>query len=152
MAIESRADAGSRPLSEAPRPVVRGSRIPGRTVLLVASFGALLAFLDATIVNIAFPSMREDFPDESIGTISWVLNAYNIVFASFMIVFGRLSDVMGRRRLYLFGVVLFTLASLACAVAPSVALLVAARVVQALGAAMLVPASLAVVIEGAAAG
>ncbi|MDW4572896.1 MFS transporter [Microbacterium sp. M3] len=118
----------------------------------MASFGALLAFLDATIVNIAFPSMREDFPDESIGTISWVLNAYNIVFASFMIVFGRLSDVMGRRRLYLVGVGLFTLASLACAAAPTVEVLVLARVVQALGAAMLVPASLAVVIDGAPAG
>ena len=152
MATESRVGTGPDLPRATPRAATRPSRIPGRTVLLVASFGALLAFLDATIVNIAFPSMREDFPDASIGTISWVLNAYNIVFASFMIVFGRLSDVVGRRRLYLVGVGLFTLASLVCALAPTVGLLVAARVVQALGAAMLVPASLAVVIEGAPAG
>lgn len=128
--------------------VVRRGRVPERTVLLVASFGALLAFLDATIVNIAFPSIRESFPDDSIGDISWVLNAYNIVFAAFMIVFGRLCDLVGRRRVYLLGVALFTLSSLACALAPSVGVLVGARVSQALGAAMLVPASLAVVIDG----
>jgi MFS family permease len=104
MATESRVGTGPDLPRATSRAATRPSRIPGRTVLLVASFGALLAFLDATIVNIAFPSMREDFPDASIGTISWVLNAYNIVFASFMIVFGRLSDVVGRRRLYLVGV------------------------------------------------
>ncbi|WP_052226261.1 MDR family MFS transporter/patatin-like phospholipase family protein [Microbacterium mangrovi] len=155
MAIESRVDHGVPAPGDpapTPRPVVRHSRISGRTVLLVASFGALLAFLDATIVNIAFPSIRADFPHDDIGTISWVLNAYNIVFASFMIVFGRLSDVVGRRRLYLWGIALFTLASAVCAAAPTIGVLVAARVVQALGAAMLVPASLAVVIDGSAPG
>ncbi|REJ07803.1 MFS transporter [Microbacterium bovistercoris] len=131
---------------------LRRGRIPGRTVLLVASFGAVLAFLDATIVNIAFPSIRESFPDDSIGTISWVLNAFNIVFAAFMIVFGRLGDVVGRKRLYLIGIGLFTIASVICALAPSVGMLVAGRILQALGAAMIVPASLALVIEGFPAG
>ncbi|MFC6704808.1 MFS transporter [Flexivirga alba] len=126
----------------------RRARIPQRTVLLVASGGALLAFLDVTIVNVAFPSIRDSFGSASIGTISWVLNAYNIIFAAFLIIFGRLGDLIGRRRLYLLGVLLFTLCSAICALAPSVEVLVAARVVQALGAAMLVPASLAVVIDG----
>ncbi|WP_308492748.1 MFS transporter [Microbacterium terrisoli] len=128
--------------------VLRRGRIPERTVLVVASIGAVLAFLDATIVNIAFPSIAASFPGESVGTVSWVLNAFNVVFASFMIVFGRLGDVMGRRTLYLVGIVLFTVASVVCALAPSIGVLIGARVVQALGAAMIVPASLALVIEG----
>jgi EmrB/QacA subfamily drug resistance transporter len=119
---------------------------PGR-VLLVESFGAFLAFLDATIVNVAFPSIRESFPGTSIGDLSWVLNAYNVVFAAFLIVCGRLADLLGRRRGFLAGIALFTAASALCGAAPSVELLVAARVLQALGAAMLVPASLALVVE-----
>ncbi|KRE42689.1 MDR family MFS transporter/patatin-like phospholipase family protein [Knoellia sp. Soil729] len=137
---------GLRAATPAPATPRRG-RVAPRTVLLVASFGALLAFLDATIVNVAFPSIRESFPGTSIGTISWVLNAYNIVLAAFLIVCGRLCDLLGRRRLYIAGIALFTLASLWCAAATSIDVLVIARVFQALGAAMLIPASLALVIE-----
>lgn len=115
-------------------------------MLIVASFGAFLAFLDATIVNVAFPSIRESFPSADIGALSWVLNAYNIIFAAFLILFGRLTDLLGRRRSFVSGVAVFTVASVLCGIAPSVELLVAARVLQALGAAMLVPASLALVI------
>ena len=123
------------------------ARIAPPTVLLVASFGAFLAFLDATIVNVAFPSIRASFPASSISSLSWVLNAYNIVFAAFLVVSGRLADLIGRRRSYVAGIALFTLASCWCAAAPSLELLVAGRVVQALGSAMLVPASLALVVE-----
>ncbi len=123
----------------------RVPRIPG--LLLVASFGAFLAFLDATIVNVAFPSIRASFPGTTIGNLSWVLNAYNIVFAAFLIVCGRLTDLLGRRRAFVTGVVVFTVSSVLCGAAPSVGFLVAARVVQALGAALLVPASLALVVE-----
>jgi EmrB/QacA subfamily drug resistance transporter len=126
---------------------VQSARVPASRVLLVAAFGAFLAFLDATIVNVAFPSIRASFPGTSIGGLSWVLNAYNIVFAAFLIVFGRLTDLLGRRRAFVAGVVLFTVASALCGAAPSLAFLVAARVLQALGAAMLVPASLALVVE-----
>ena len=69
-------------------------RVPQGQVLLVACSGAFLAFLDATIVNVAFPSIRESFDDTSIGDLSWVLNAYNIVFAAFLVVFGRLADLL----------------------------------------------------------
>jgi EmrB/QacA subfamily drug resistance transporter len=113
----------------------------------VACFGAFLAFLDATIVNVAFPSIRESFPEASIGGLSWVLNAYNIVFAAFLVVCGRLTDLIGRKRAYAGGIALFTLASVWCAAAGSLEVLVAGRVLQALGAAMLVPASLAIVVE-----
>ncbi|WP_323742769.1 DHA2 family efflux MFS transporter permease subunit [Nocardioides islandensis] len=124
----------------------RGRAAPTR-VLLVACFGAFLAFLDATIVNVAFPSIRESFPEASIGALSWVLNAYNIVFAAFLVVCGRLTDLIGRKRAYAGGITLFTLASVWCAAAGNLELLVAGRVLQALGAAMLVPASLAIVVE-----
>src|SRR3954471_22364868 len=126
---------------------LQSARVPASRVLLVAAFGAFLAFLDATIVNVAFPSIRESFPGTSIGGLSWVLNAYNIVFAAFLIVFGRLTDLLGRRRAFVAGVLLFTLASALCGAAPTLSLLVAARVLQALGAALLVPASLALVVE-----
>ncbi len=129
------------------RPVRRKGRIPERTVLLVASFGAFLAFLDATVVNVAFPNIRDSFPTSTIANLSWILNAYSIVFAAFLIVSGRIADLLGRRRAFTSGVLVFTVASAICAIAPSVGFLVGARVVQAFGAAVLVPASLALVVE-----
>ncbi len=84
------------------------TRVPPSRVLLVAGFGAFLAFLDATIVNVAFPSIRESFSDTTIGELSWVLNAYNIVFAASLILCGRLTDVVGRRRSFVAGVAVFT--------------------------------------------
>lgn len=117
-------------------------------VLLVASFGAFLAFLDSTIVNIAFPDIQRSFPSYPISTLSWILNAYNIVFAAFLVAAGRIADVLGRRRTFVFGVGLFTVASGFCAAAGSVEQLIAFRVLQGLGAAILVPASLALVVEG----
>ena len=63
--------------------------------LAVASLGALLAFVDATIVNVAFPSIRESFPGSSLEALSWVLNVYNIVFAAFLVAAGRFADLFG---------------------------------------------------------
>lgn len=137
--------ADVRPDSRATETVKRG-RVSSGTVLGIASFGAFLAFLDATIVNVAFPSIRESFPDSTISNLSWILNAYNIVFAAFLVPFGRMSDLIGRRRAFVWGVLVFTVASVLCALSPSVGFLIGARVVQALGAAMLVPASLALVV------
>ncbi|EUA89432.1 sugar (and other) transporter family protein [Mycobacterium ulcerans str. Harvey] len=117
-------------------------------VLLVAAFGAFLAFLDSTIVNIAFPDIQKSFPSYDLGSLSWILNAYNIVFAAFLVAAGRMADLLGRRRTFTFGVVIFTIASGLCAVAGSGEWLVAFRVLQGIGAAVLVPASLALVVEG----
>jgi EmrB/QacA subfamily drug resistance transporter len=130
-----------------PAPGRSKGRIPERTVLLVASFGAFLAFLDATIVNVAFPSIQHSFPQSSISSLSWILNAYSIVFAAFLVVSGRLADLLGRRWAFTSGVLVFTVASAFCAIAGSVGILVGARIVQALGAAILVPASLALVVQ-----
>ena len=118
-----------------------------RVVLAIASLGAAVAFIDATIVNIAFPNIGRSFPGTSISSLSWVLNAYNIVFAAFLVAAGRMADLIGRRRAFIFGLELFTAASVLCAVAPSAELLIAFRVIQALGAAFLVPSSLALVLN-----
>jgi NTE family protein len=106
-----------------------------------------MAFVDATIVNIAIPSIAGQFPTAPLSSVSWVLNAYNIVFAAFLVGGGQLADLLGRRRVFSFALVVFTLGSALCALAPSLGLLVAARVVQALGASVLVPSSLAIVLE-----
>jgi NTE family protein len=126
---------------------LRRRTVPPRTVLAVAALGVFMAFVDATIVNIAFPDMQRSFPTVTIAGLSWVLNAYNIVFAAFLVAAGRFADLLGRKRTFEAGLVLFTFASVMCAAATSPALLVAARIVQALGAAVVVPASLALVLE-----
>ena len=122
-------------------------RVNQHAALLLASFGALLAFLDVTIVNVAFPDIQKSFPHSSYGDLSWILNSYNIVFAALLVAAGRLADVFGRRRAFALGLFVFTLASIGCAAAPSVAVLVAFRCVQAVGAALVVPSSLALVVE-----
>jgi EmrB/QacA subfamily drug resistance transporter len=111
-------------------------------VLLVTAIAVFMSFLDVTIVNIAFPDMRASFPDSSLSDLSWILNAYSIVFAAALVPAGRLADRFGRRRFFFAGTLVFLAASAVCGVSGSVELLVAARVVQALGGAMLVPASL----------
>jgi EmrB/QacA subfamily drug resistance transporter len=111
-------------------------------VLLVVVVGVFMAGLDVFIVNIAFPQIQVDFPGTSLSSLSWILNSYTIVFAAFLIAAGRWSDAVGRKRAFLLGVALFVFASAACAAAPSIAFLVAARAVQGLGVALLLPASL----------
>jgi EmrB/QacA subfamily drug resistance transporter len=116
-------------------------------VLAVAVLGSFMAFIDATIVNIAVPNIRHDFAGSGLSNVSWVLNAYNIVFAAFLVGGGQLADLLGRRRVFSLALLLFTLASALCALAPSLNVLIAARLVQAAGAAALVPSSLAIVLE-----
>jgi EmrB/QacA subfamily drug resistance transporter len=115
-------------------------------VLLVTSVAVFMGFLDVTIVNIAFPDIESSFSDTSLAGLSWILNAYNIVFAALLVPAGRLSDRLGRRRMFFVGVLTFLAASAVCGLAPSVEVLVGARVVQAAGAAILVPTSLALLL------
>jgi EmrB/QacA subfamily drug resistance transporter len=115
-------------------------------VLLVTSVGVFMTFLDVTIVNIAFPDISASFPDSSLAQLSWILNAYAIVFAAALVPAGRLADRVGRRRFFFAGLLVFLGASVVCGAASSVEVLIGARVVQALGGAMLVPASLALVL------
>jgi NTE family protein len=115
-------------------------------VLLVTSVAVFMSFLDVTIVNIAFPDIRASFGDASLPGLSWILSAYNIVFAALLVPAGRLADRVGRKRTFVAGVVTFLVASVAAGLAPSVEVLVGARVVQAAGAAALVPTSLALLL------
>jgi EmrB/QacA subfamily drug resistance transporter len=118
-----------------------------RTILILVSGAAFLDFLDVTVVNLAFPALRREFAGSSVSDLAWVITGYAVMFAALLAASGRLSDAIGRRRVFLTGVALFTLASLASAVAPSLGLLIAARFVQGAGAALSLPSGLGIVLS-----
>lgn len=113
--------------------------------LLLACAGTFLSFLDATVTNLAVPPIADDF-DVPLTTVSWVATAYVIPFAAMLAPAGPLADAVGRARLFLIGVAVFTASSLLIAVAPTLPVLLGARAVQGLAAALLVPASLGLVL------
>ncbi|MER5532726.1 MFS transporter [Streptomyces mirabilis] len=115
-------------------------------ILITLSLGFFMTLLDLTIVNIAIPDMGQDL-DASLDEILWVVNAYTLALAVLMITAGRLGDLRGKRNLFLAGVALFTLASLACGLAQNPAQLIAFRAVQGLGAALLMPQTLSIIAE-----
>ena len=119
---------------------------PWRT-LAWTGVAVFMASLDATILFVAFPSIRRSFPLVSAVDLSWILNAYTVVYAALLVPAGRIADRVGRRRVFLQGLAVFTLGSLACGVAPTPPLIIAGRVVQAIGGAMLTPSSLALVLS-----
>jgi EmrB/QacA subfamily drug resistance transporter len=108
----------------------------------VVMIGLFMALIDVTIVNISIPQLQRDL-GASVDTVSWVLNAYNIMFAVLLVSMGRLADQFGRRRFFLIGMSIFTLGSLLCALSWSIGVLIAFRVVQAVGAGILAPLALA---------
>src|SRR5687768_18040519 len=114
--------------------------------LLVLCFGDLMIVLDVTIVNVALPSIRDDL-GFSETSLAWVVNAYLITFGGFLLLGGRLGDLFGHRRLFLIGLAVFTLASLACGLAPSQTFLVAARAVQGLGGAVVSAVALSLIMD-----
>ncbi|WP_344454651.1 DHA2 family efflux MFS transporter permease subunit [Actinocorallia aurantiaca] len=111
-------------------------------IVLVLCAAAFMAMLDVFVVNVAFTDLAADFCGSSLADLSWVLNGYTIVYAALLIPAGRLADRHGRKAGFLVGLAVFTLASAACAAAPSLWWLVAFRVLQAAGAAALTPTSL----------
>jgi EmrB/QacA subfamily drug resistance transporter len=115
-------------------------------VFAVASAAVFLVSVDATIAVAAFPALRLSFSEATASDLSWVLNAYTILYAALLVPAGRLVDLHGSRRLFLIGVTVFTLASAACGLAPGTGSLIAARVFQAVGGAILTPASLALIL------
>ncbi len=112
-------------------------------VLIVVSLGFFMTLLDLTIVNIAIPNMIDKL-HASLDDVLWVINAYALVLAVLLITCGRLGDLLGQRQMFFAGVALFTAASAACGLAPSAGWLIAFRAIQGLGAAMLMPQSLAI--------
>ncbi len=118
-----------------------------KSAVAIACAGAFVAFLDTTIVNIAFPDISESFAGSGRDALSWVLDGYFVVIAALLVPAGGLADRFGHRRIFLLGVAGFTAASLLCAAAPSLELLIAFRVVQGIAAALIAPASLAIVLD-----
>jgi EmrB/QacA subfamily drug resistance transporter len=108
----------------------------------VVMIGLFMALIDITIVNIAIPQLQNDLHTE-VDRVSWVLNGYNIAFAVFLVAMGRLADQRGRKLFFVWGMALFTFGSLLCALAWSIESLIAFRVLQGVGAAMLAPIALA---------
>ncbi|MFZ6654479.1 DHA2 family efflux MFS transporter permease subunit [Undibacterium sp. TJN19] len=119
---------------------------PWRIFALV-SIAVFLVSLDATIGFAVFPALRMAFPLDTASGLSWVLTAYTIVYAALLVPAGRLADLLGRKRLFMVGVGVFTLASGLCGVAPNLETLIAFRVLQAIGAALLTPTSLALILQ-----
>ena len=119
----------------------------GWRTLAVSGLAVLAVFLDTTVLFVAFPDIQASFPAVSPAQLSWVLNGYTIVFAAMLVPLGKVADRIGHKRAFLTGSALFTAASLLCAVAGEPAVLIAFRVVQALGGAMLIPSSLALVMR-----
>lgn len=115
-------------------------------VLTVVSVATFMASLDLFIVNIAFPDIALAFPGTSVAAMSWVLNAYAIVFAALLVPAGRMADRIGRKRAFVGGIAVFVAGSALCGVASSVGVLIGARVVQAAGGAVLLPTSLALLL------
>ena len=111
-------------------------------VLAIVCVGIILANLDMFIVNVGLPSIGAEFPAASLEDLSWILNGYTIGFAAMLVFFGRLAERYRRDRSFIVGIGLFTIASAACAIANSVGMLVAFRIVQAAGAALMTPTSI----------
>ncbi|MGW1770789.1 DHA2 family efflux MFS transporter permease subunit [Streptomyces sp. NPDC002104] len=118
----------------------------GGRVLGLASAVTFLAFLDATVVNVAFPDLRRAFPEVSPARLTWVVSAYAVLFAALLAAAGRLADTLGRRTLFLGSTLAFTLTSLAASAAPTADLLIAARALQGAAAAGMIPAALGLVL------
>jgi EmrB/QacA subfamily drug resistance transporter len=124
-------------------PQLRYGTAPARWVLLVTILGSGVAFLDSTVVNVALPAIGREF-HAGLSDLQWTLDAYLLTLGSLIVIGGSLGDLYGRRRVFVIGLVGFSVASLGCGVAPSAPVLILARAVQGAAGALLVPASLAV--------
>src|SRR3954467_2119155 len=139
-------------MHESPQVVLTGAEAPDRqvrasanAVLAIVAVAQFMVVLDATVVNVALPSIQRDvgFSEQS---LSWVLNAYTLIFGGFLLLGGRAADRLGRRRLFMAGIALFAGASLACGLSQSEATLLIARGAQGLGGAMVSPAALSIIL------
>ena len=135
--------------STAPAPAIASADTPAASpwpAFWIACSATFLVSLDTTMLYAAFEALRRSFAGSSAAELSWVLNAYTVVYAAMLIPAGGLADAYGRRRVFRLGLTVFVFASVACGAAPTVGWLIAARVLQALGAALLTPASMSIVL------
>lgn len=120
------------------------SRHDGLWVLVAAILGSSMAFIDGSVVNVVLPALQRDFHASS-SSVQWVVEAYALFLSALLLVGGSLGDRFGRRRMFMFGTVIFALASILCGLSPGTGLLIAARALQGIGGALLVPGSLAMI-------
>jgi EmrB/QacA subfamily drug resistance transporter len=120
------------------------SKLAGRWVLVATTLASSMAFIDSTVVNVALPALQTNL-NATITDVQWVIEAYSLLLSALLLVGGSLGDHYGRRRVFLIGVALFAVASTWCGLAPDIHQLIVARAAQGLGAAMLVPGSLAII-------
>jgi MFS family permease len=120
-------------------------------LLIVVCLAQFMVILDVSIVNVALPSIHDGLGFSETG-LQWVVNAYTLTFAGFLLLGGRASDLLGRRRVFLVGIALFGVASLICAIAQNQGMLLGARALQGIGAAVISPASLAIIASSFAEG
>jgi EmrB/QacA subfamily drug resistance transporter len=123
---------------------IRMGTAPGRWVLLATVLGSGLAGIDATVVNVALPTIGSELGTD-FAALQWMVTGYTLTLASFILLGGSLGDRFGRRRVFVIGVVWFAVASLLCGLAPDAGLLIAARALQGVGGALLMPGSLAII-------
>src|SRR5580704_2860076 len=133
----------STPVTPDPATPPRTTRGPSWLLLAVVCVGQFMVVLDLSIVNVALPAMQRDL-HFSASQLQWVVNAYALTFGGFLLLGGRAADLFGRRRIFILGLAMFCLASLICALAPNEGLLIAARALQGVGAAVLSPATLTI--------
>jgi EmrB/QacA subfamily drug resistance transporter len=131
-------------MTDTDAPGLRFSSKQGRYVLAAAVLGSGIAFLDSTVVNVALPTIGKDFGVD-LRSLQWVLDSYLVTLTAFMLLGGSLGDMYGRRRMFVYGLIGFTVASVLCGVAPNAGTLIAARALQGTAGALLVPGSLALI-------
>jgi EmrB/QacA subfamily drug resistance transporter len=132
------------PLLRSTAPIVAYSKSTGRWILAATILGSSLAFIDGTVVNVALPALQRALQADVVD-VQWVIEAYALLLAAFLLLGGSLGDAYGRRRIFLLGVTLFAIASAGCGFALTIGELIVARALQGLGAALLVPGSLAII-------
>ena len=126
------------------RALLRTGTPAGRWVIAATVLGSGIAFLDSTVVNVALPSIQEDLGGGLAG-LQWTMDAYLVTLGSLMLLGGSLGDIFGRKKLFVWGLAGFAVASALCGIAPSIEMLIGARALQGVAAAMLVPGSLAII-------
>src|SRR5438128_12662520 len=131
---------------ELSRPSAQQARNDGRKwwVLVAMVFGLFMPMLDNLVVNVAFPTIQHKL-GAGVSGLQWIIDAYTLTFASFMLTGGALGDLYGRKRFFMSGLITFTLGSLLCGLSSSIGQLIGFRAVQGLGAAMLLPGSLSII-------
>ena len=115
-----------------------------RWVLVATVLASVISYIDESVVNIALPAIAKDLAVQ-VAAIQWVINAYTLSLSSFLLIGGAAGDQFGRRRIFIVGVAIFAVASVCCGLASNIGLLIGARAVQGIGAALLIPCSLAII-------